>query len=312
MKVEVVLTEADIADEFVEAMEARDLPEKVFFWFPRSAAEWAALTGDPELFGGLWETWKEIAQNAEELARHFDPRAPIISFGAGDGARDCLLMNALKKAGVECYYFPVDASQPMLESACACAEDEDFEVIGIKADISSPVHLVYAADAAEPPRLFILSGNTMGSFDPLAEIRYVAQCMKPDDRLIVDGEIYDEVKTMARRDNPAARKFVSALLASVGIQDGNGKIAFRNKRDERHEGLHLITRYFQADRDLSATVAGQEIAIARGERIGMNFQYTYTPDAFRWLVSKHGGLEILKEYTSPDARFVTVVCKKAV
>ena len=43
MKVEVVLTEADIAQEFAEAIEARDLPEKFFFWFPRSAAEWAAL-----------------------------------------------------------------------------------------------------------------------------------------------------------------------------------------------------------------------------------------------------------------------------
>ena len=35
MKVEVVLTEADIAQEFAEAIEARDLPEKFFFWFTR-------------------------------------------------------------------------------------------------------------------------------------------------------------------------------------------------------------------------------------------------------------------------------------
>ena len=38
MKVDVVLTEADMAQEFAEALEARDLPEKFFFWFPRSAA----------------------------------------------------------------------------------------------------------------------------------------------------------------------------------------------------------------------------------------------------------------------------------
>jgi uncharacterized SAM-dependent methyltransferase len=310
MKVEVVLSEADIADEFVEAMEARDLPEKFFYWFPRSAAEWTALAGDPELYGGLCETWRAIAADADGLARHFVPRAPVISFGAGDGARDRLLLNALRDAGCECYYFPVDASQPMLEMACAGAEDDDFEVIGIKADISSPVHLIYAADAAEPPRLFVLSGNTMGAFDPLAEIRYVAQCMKPEDRMIVDGEIYDEARTMARRENPASRKFVSALLASVGIEEGSGKIGFRHKRDERHEGLHLITRHFHADRDLSVTVAGQEIALARGERIGMNFQYSYTPEAFRWLISEQGGLEITQEYLSPDARFLTAVCRK--
>jgi uncharacterized SAM-dependent methyltransferase len=310
MKVEVVLTEADIAQEFAEAMEARDLPEKFFFWFPRSAAEWAALTGHGELYGGLWETWKELAAQSGGLARHFQGRVPVISFGAGDGARDRLLMEALKNAGCQCSYFPVDASQAMLEMACAGADDEDIETVGIKADISSPVHLVYAADAAEPPRLFILSGNTMGSFDPLAEIRYVAQCMKPEDRLIIDGEIHDAHLSMARRDNPAARKFISTLLANVGIGDEDGEIRFSQKRDDRHDGLHLITRSFRAGHDLSATVAGQEISLQRGECIGMNFQYTYTLEAFRWLLAEQGGLEILEEHQSPDARFLTALCRR--
>jgi uncharacterized SAM-dependent methyltransferase len=310
MKVEVVLTEADIAQEFVEAVEARDVPEKFFFWFPRSAAEWGALTGDTELFGGLHETWKQLAVDAPALARHFGAKVPVISFGAGDGSRDRVLMTALKDTGSECTYFPVDASQTMLEAACAGVEDDEIEATGIKADISSPVHLVYAADAAEPPRLFIISGNTMASFDPLAEIRYIAQCLKPGDRLIIDGEIYDQQKTMSRRDNPAARKFVSSLLASVGIGENDGEIRFNAKTDERHEGLHLITRHFRAGRDLSATVASREIQLERGERIGLNFQYTYTLEAFRWLLGEHGGLTILKEYPSPDERFLTAICSK--
>ena len=310
MKVEVVLTEADIAQEFAEAIEARDLPEKFFFWFTRSAAEWAKLGVHVELYGGLWDTWKQISATAPAIAAHFGGRIPVISFGAGDGARDRLLMGALKDAGGECFYFPVDASQTMLEMACAGADDEDIETVGIKADISSPVHLIYAADAAEPPRLFILSGNTMGSFDPLAQIRYVAQCMKPNDRLIVDGELHDAQQTMARRDNAATRKFLATMLASVGIAPEDGEIRFDQKTDSRHQGLFLITRYFRAARDLSATVAGEEIALARGERIGMNFQYTYSPDAFRWLLREHGGLEIETEYTSPDARFQTAICRK--
>ena len=310
MKVEVVLTETDIAHEFVDAVEARDVPEKFFFWFPRSVAEWGALTGDAELYGGLHSTWTQLAADAPALAKHFGAKVPVISFGAGDGSRDRMLMNALKDTGSECAYFPVDASQAMLEAACAGAEDDDIEAVGIKADISSPVHLVYAADAADPPRLFIISGNTMGSFDPLAEIRYIAQCLKPGDRLIIDGEIYDAKKTMGRRDNRAARQFVASLLASVGIADSDGEIRFNAKIDERHHGLHLITRYFQAGHDLSATVASREISLERGERIGLNFQYTYTPDAFRWLLGEHGGLTILKEYQSPDERFLTAVCGK--
>lgn len=310
MKVEVVLTESDIAQEFAEAIEARDLPEKFFYWFPRSAAEWAALASNGELYGGLSETWKELAAEAPAIAHLFGGRVPVISFGAGDGRRDCQLIAALKDTGGNCVYYPVDASQAMLEMACASADDEDVEAVGIKADISSPVHLVYAADAAEPPRLLVMAGNTMGSFDPLAEIRYLAQCMKPEDRLIVDGEIFDEEASMARRDNPQVRRFLSSLLASVGIQEEDGEIRFNHKRDERHQGLHLITRYFRAERDLTATVGGQIIPLQRGERIGLNFQYLYTPEAFQWLLVEQGGLEILNRYESPDGRFVTAICRR--
>ena len=310
MRVDVILTETDITQEFTEALEARDLPEKFFFWFPRSAAEWSALTRDTGLYGGLRETWKQISSDAAELAQHFGKRAPVISFGAGDGACDRLLMLALQDAGCECAYFPVDASQTLLEMACAGAEDEDIETSGIKADISSPVHLVYAADAAEPRRLFIMSGNTMGAFDPLAEIRYLSQCMKPGDLLIVDGEAYDAEQTMARRANPAARKFVRALLSSVGVGEADGEIRYDHKRDGRHAGLHIITRHFHADRDLTVIAAGEEVDLARGERIGLNFQYTYTAEAFHWLLCEQGGLEIVKEYVSPDGRFLTAMCRK--
>ena len=309
MRVEVVLAEMDIAQEFTEAMEARDLPEKFFYWFPRSVAEWEALSLNPELYGGLAATWGRLAGDAAALTHHFGGLIPVISFGAGDGTRDRLLMAALKDAGRECAYYPVDASQAMLERACGAADDDDIdEAVGIKADISSPVHMVYAADAAEAPRVLVFSGNTMGAFDPLAQIRYVAQCMKPGDRLIVDGEIFDEVRTMARRDHPAARRFLWGLLGCVGISDADGELRINAKRDDRHEGLHLNTRYFRADRDISVTVMGKEMPMERGERIGLNFQYSYTADAFRWLVREQGGLQILREHESPDGRFLTAVC----
>jgi uncharacterized SAM-dependent methyltransferase len=310
MRVDVVLTETDIAEEFAEAMEARDLPEKFFFWFPRSAAAWAELAQHDELYGDLTETWKEIAAGAGPLAQYFGRHMPVISIGAGDGARDRLLLTALKDTGCECVYFPVDASQAMLEAACGGADDEDVETVGIKADISSPVHLVYAADAAEPPRLFIMSGNTLGAFDPLAEIRYIAQCLKPEDRLIIDGEIFDERESMERRNNPAVHRFIWTLLASVGIGPDDGEIRFELKRDERHEGLRLITRHFRAERDLSTNVAGQKIPLERGERIGLNFQYLYTPEAFEWLLREHGGLEIAMRFGSSGQRFITALCRK--
>jgi len=310
MRVEVVLTETDIAQEFADAMEARDLPEKFFYWFPHSVAEWVAISNNPELYGGLAATWGKMTALATWLTQHFTGQIPVISFGAGDGSRDRMLMDALKNAGRESAYFPVDASQAMLERACAAADDDDIEVVGIKADISSPVHMIFAADAAEAPRLMIFSGNTLGVFDPLAQIRYVAQCMKPGDRLIVDGEIFEEGKTTARRDHPVARRFLWALLASIGISANDGELRINEKRDDRHGGLHLNTRYFRADRDITATVLGKPVPLERGERIGLNFQYAYTAEAFRWLLREQGGLQILREMESSDGRFLTAVCTR--
>jgi len=310
MKVEVVLTEADLAQEFTEAFEARDLPEKFFYWFPRSVTDWAALVADAPLYGGLASTWQELGSSARELASEFHGRVPFISFGAGDGARDATLLAALRECGCECLYFPVDASQGLLELAAAKAEDIDIETTAIKADISSPVHLVYAADAADPPRLFTLSGNTLSSLDPLVEIRYLAQCMKPGDRLLIDGEIHHAEQTMERNTGPMVRSFIWALLESVGIQRENGELRFNQKHDERHEGLHLITRYFRAETDLSATVVARNIELQRGERIGLNFQYAYSPEGFRWLLTEHGGLDLVRVHLSPDGRFLTAICKK--
>jgi hypothetical protein len=150
----------------------------------------------------------------------------------------------------------------------------------------------------------------LGAFDPLAEIRYVAQFMKPGDRLIIDCEVYDEEKTLALRSHPKARFFVSAMLASMGIRDSDGEVRYDHKRDDRHDGLHLITRYFRAGCDVSATVAGEEVTLERGERIALNFQYACVPEAFRWLLCEHGGLSIVSEYRSPDGRFLTAICKK--
>jgi len=57
-------------------------------------------------------------------------------------------------------------------------------------------------------------------------------------------------------------------------------------------------------------VVSQHIELQRGERIGLNFQYAYSPDAFRWLLTEHGGLDLVRVHLSPDGRFLTAVCKK--
>jgi uncharacterized SAM-dependent methyltransferase len=309
MKIEVVLTEAEIAQELIESMQARDVPEKFFYWLPRSARAWNALAQESGLYVDLNRSWKEPIQRAAELAPRRGDGVAVVSFGAGDGIKDRAIVRSLQDAGIPTKYFPVDASQPLLETACAGAEDEDFDVVGIKADISSPPHLIFAADAADGARLFLMAGATLGGFDPLSEVRALAQCMGPGDRLLIDGEFRKD-DSLERRNHPAILKFVFSPLAAVGVNEDDGEIRFEEKRDERHAGLYMITRHFRTAHDVRTMVTGEEVSIQKGERIALNFQYVFTEEGFRWLVEKHAGLKIVQQFPSPTGRFFTVLCER--
>jgi uncharacterized SAM-dependent methyltransferase len=306
MNIEILLTEAEIAGEFTEALEARDLPEKFFYWFPLSVKSWRALAGEP-VYAGLQDSWIAVSGRAAAMVEPFGAFVPVVSLGAGDGSKERPLLHALRSAGKRVKYFPVDASQALLEMACANAEDDEFEVLGLKADISSRMHVMLAADVAEAPRVFLMAGNTLGGFDPLEQLKNLGDAMRPGDRLIIDGELNGED---AEAHPESARAFAFAPLASIGITPEDGRVRFEKKHDSRHSGLFMITKHFHADRDVRVTVSSAEIAVARGERIFMNFRYLYSPAAFTWLLENKGGLKVEEQIYSADGRFVNAICSK--
>jgi len=308
MNIEVLLTEAEIADEFAEAMEARDLPEKFFYWTPLSVRAWKEVAAAAD--ESLRQTWDALARKAADLTKEFGEKVPVISFGAGDGLKDRLILKALREAGREVKYYPVDASQTLLETACAGAEDDDCEALGIKADISSPVHLLLAADVSEAPRLFLMVGNTLGGFDPLDQIKHVAGCLHDGDILVVDVRIDAELEQEPAAEVETRRQFVLAPLAAAGIAPEDGELKFVENKDDRHAGVFLAARRFQTARDLTANVFGRELHMERGERFVLNFRYRFTREAFRWLLTKHAGLKVKGEIPSADGKFVTAICTK--
>jgi len=306
MNIEVLLTESEIAEEFVESIEARDLPEKFFYWTPQSVKAWQALEARSE--ETLRGTWQTLAARAADLTKPFGSRVPVISFGAGEGLKDRVILRALANAGREVKYYPVDASQQLLETACAGAEDDDCEALGIKADISSPMHMVLAADVSEAPRLFLMVGNTLGGFDPMDQIRHVAEVVKKGDILIIDTNLHPGTAVTPTEEQ---QRFVFAPLAGLGVTPDDGTIEFAERPDDRLDGMVMLTRRFMAARDLRLRVAGQEIPMARGERILLNFRYLFTAEAFRWLLTEHAGLRVVAEMPGTNGKFMTSVCIRA-
>src|SRR3989442_13085553 len=263
-----LLTENDLADEFVAAFRARRFAEKFFYWFPLSVRAWLALCA-----GGAYRNYVRsrslIAQSADPLARLGRPGPlEVLSLGSGQGDKDLLLMNALQAHGVRVSYVPVDTSQALLELACQGAMGAGLPVHGIKADFTRPDHLAaLAPDPDTPPRLALLLGNTLGAFDPLAEARELRALLRPHDSLLVDCDTYAAQQTVAGYDNPLNRRFAWAPLVAVGITEQDGELVFEDQVDARLPGLHPLAKHFRATRDVAAQLGGESLMLSAGERL---------------------------------------------
>ncbi|MBZ5561153.1 MAG: L-histidine N(alpha)-methyltransferase [Acidobacteriia bacterium] len=305
LELDVFLTENQMAEEFRAALERRYLPEKFFYWFPLSVQAWLNLCQDSRPYKNYSRSYQLLSRYAREIARQVSAGIlEVVSVGSGQGDKDMLLLVALAIEDIHVRYRPVDSSQALLETALACAGQAGFAARGIKADVEN---LGTFADFTRPeggPRLYLILGNTLSVMDPREFLKILRGILRPDDRLLVDAEIYQPGATMAGYDNPVNRQFAFAPLASIGLEEGrDGELVF----EERHEdaaGLHFVAKYFRAARPLRLLVAGEWIEIAAGEKLQMNASCKYSPDVFPKLLREVGGFDMQREYFSDDRQFL--------
>ncbi|HEX9704902.1 MAG TPA: L-histidine N(alpha)-methyltransferase, partial [Gemmatimonadales bacterium] len=249
-----------------------------------------------------------IARSADTLAQFLAPEpVEVLSLGAGQGDKDLLLLEALRRRGARVSYVPVDASQALLELACAAALAAGLPATGVKADFIRADHLdALRPDGETPPRLVLLLGNTLGAFDPVAEARSLRSLLRPSDLLLLDGEIYAGRTTVQGYDNPLNRRFAWAPLHAVGIREDDGEIVFEDRADTRLPGLHPLAKHFRAARDCTALAGGETLAISAGERLAMNHSYKYGRETFFQILTD-AGLADRWHGTSDDDRFLMVL-----
>ena len=121
IQIDVLLSEDQIAQEFLDALARHELPEKFFYWFPLSIRAWINLCGDGA-YRNYVRSHSVLQEHAADLVSML-PSGPIelISLGAGQGTKDFLIMKQLQNQGKYSNYRPVDASQGLLEIACKSA-----------------------------------------------------------------------------------------------------------------------------------------------------------------------------------------------
>ena len=311
IQIDILLSEDQIAQEFMDALERHDLPEKFFYWFPLSIRAWINLCGDGA-YRNYVRSHSVLQNHAAEIVSML-PSEPIelISLGAGQGTKDFLIMEHLQKQGKYLNYRPVDASQGLLEIACQSAKDKNFACRGLKADLNNDSHLTeMQAILDEKPRLIMMLGNTLGAFDPLKFATKLDNIMRPQDFLILDGELFNQTDTLAGYDNPINRQFAFGPLSSVGLSEPNdGRLHIQTDIDNRQAGLYRIRKHFHASRDLKIMLAGETVQILSDTNIEMSWSYKYDRDALTGLITS-SGMQLAAEYLSTDKRFLTLLVKK--
>jgi uncharacterized SAM-dependent methyltransferase len=312
-EIEVLLTETELAEEFLAALDQRYLPEKFFYWLPLSVQAWLDLCQAERPYKNFSRSYQLVCKHAAEVAgRNVGDNVEMISLGAGQGDKDLLVLQALRASGRLVRYRPVDSSQALLELACARAAEAGFTVRGLKADVGDARTAEVLAVSAQGPRLYLVLGNTLGVIGPLEFLKTLRVLLRHEDRLLVDGEIFDEQATMVGYDNPVNRRFAFAPLASVGLEEGHdGTLVFESDQDALREGLYMVGKYFRAARELEIPVAGRRVALAAGDEIKMNSSYKYSRAVFQELVSEAAGFEPLGEYLSEDEHFVMALVRPA-
>ncbi len=309
--IDILLSEEQIAQDFLEALKRHDLPEKFFYWFPLSVRAWINLCGDGEYRNYIRSHSVLEEQAANLVSRLPSGPAELISLGAGQGTKDFLILEELKKQGKFLNYLPVDSSQGLLEIACKSAKEKNFSCCGLKADLNNDAHLQDMQNILDKKtRLFMILGNTLGAFDPLEFAKKLDKIMQNGDFLILDGEIFNQTETIAGYDNPINRKFAFGPLSSVGLSEpDDGILKIDTDLDRRMQGLYRIRKQFHVSRDLKIMLAGETVRLSSNTNIEMSWSYKYDRNTLIDIVTS-SGMQIIEEHSSKDGNFLTLLLKK--
>ena len=302
--VQVLLREDEIASGLAAAFAQRFLDEKFFYWMPASVSAWVELMRAPE-YRNANRALQLLATSSPELEALWPQADTLCGLGCGEGSKDKLLLQAFQRVKRPLAYTAVDFSQTLLELALTATDGSAMSGRGVKLDITSDEHLQALARQGNSC-IFATLGNTLGAFDPLRFPERLLRIMRPVDRALFDGEVFDSESTLAGYDNPTNRRFAFGPLAALGLTEQDGNLNFELRPGRK--GIHEVAKYFVAGRDLELRIGPTVIRLKKGEKVLMSSSIKYDEPVFFALLER-GGFEVELRKKSEDGKFLLAAAR---
>ena len=293
------------------SLPAKSIPPK-YFYDAEGSRLFDLITRLPSYYLTRIETG--ILRDARDhIAERVGTGGCLVEYGTGSSVKSRLLIEACRPTA----YVPVDISRDhLVQSARAILEGyPDLRVYPTCADYAAPFELPPPATGL--PRLAFFPGSSIGNFEPSAAwgfLRGVAEVVGPGGWLVVgvDAKKDRDVLDLAYTDpSGITEQFNKNLLANVNNMvgtdfdlDGFRHLAVYNEEAGR------VEMYLVSVRDQRVSVAGTEIAFAKGERLHTEYSYKYAPDEFV-ANAERAGFECVDVLQDDRAYFMVLLLRAA-
>lgn len=240
------------------------------------------------------------------IARALGPGVRVVEPGSGAGVKTRMLLSALEDpAG----YVPIDVSGEQLDATARAlrAAYPALEVEPVHGDFTRLAYLP-APHAAAARTLVFFPGSTIGNFEPDAACAFLARFRAlagPGAALLLGADSNDDPVSLVRAYDDAAgvtAAFDLNVLAHLNRSHGAtfdlSRFYHRAAWDgQRHRiEMHLVSRVRQ-----TVTVAGEPVAIERGEPIVTEHCYKHRPEVLAGLLAG-AGWHVCEVFADPHGR----------
>ena len=259
----------------------------------------------------------------------------IVTLGIGNGHKEIFCIHeVLKRTKSQLEFVVIDISPDMIKAGLGNIRQSIladpgtqnrlniFVAEGDFMNIDKYFTDRYLPRKSKKRNLFLLLGNTLGSFEEDKLLRNIKKVMNFGDLILIDNQLKKPGKLTLKEEQELSSRYnsgmekanVYAVLRKGAIFPEHGEIIQNIKYSLSSPYLNdedcvAILQQFRFDKDVTISVRDKKIMYERGHIITVSYSRKYTHEALRRILVEVIGLEIVGDYSNDE--FAMILCKKS-